>query len=146
MILVDLNLLLYAVNRHAANHHTIRQWWEQMLASDEPVGLAWSVLVGFLRLATNPHVFSRPLTPEEAIDRADAWLGHPQVRLACETAEHWTILRQLLREAGTAGNLTSDAHLAALAISLGATLATCDHDFARFPRLRRYNPLTEVSS
>ena len=140
MKLVDLNVLLYAVNRDAPQHEKVRSWWEMALAADEPVGLPWIVLLGFLRLATNPRVFARPLTLEQAIDRGEAWLNHANIRVVAETQEHWRILMELLADAGTAGNLTTDAHLASLAISHGATLVSCDADFGRFQHLRWENP------
>lgn len=142
MKLVDLNVLLYAVNRNATRHEAVRSWWERALSDDEPIGLSWIVLLGFLRLATNARVFPQPLTPEQAIARVEVWVTHPKTRLVEETEEHWRILRQLLTETGTAGNLTSDAHLAALSISHGATLVSCDADFGRFPHLRWENPVS----
>ncbi len=140
MKLVDVNVLLYVVNRDTPRHETIRAWWEAALSTDEPVGLAWIVILGFLRLSTNARVFAEPLTVDQAVDRVKAWLDCPNVRIVKETDEHWRILRELLDDAGTAGNLTTDAHLAALAISHAATLASCDADFGRFPRLRWENP------
>jgi hypothetical protein len=110
------------------------------LAEEEPVGLPWVVLLGFLRLTTNPQVFTTPLSASQAIDRIDAWLRHPNIRLVHATAEHWRILKELLGQTGAAGNLTTDAHLAALAISHGATLVSCDADFGRFRPLRWENP------
>jgi uncharacterized protein len=143
MKLVDLNVLLYAVNRDSPGHETVRSWWEAVLAEDEPVGLPWVVLLGFLRLATNAQVFASPLSASQAIDRVDAWLRRPNIRLVRETDEHWRTLKGLLGEAGTAGNLTMDAHLAALAISHGATLVSCDADFGRFSGLRWENPAAD---
>lgn len=141
MKLVDLNVLLYAVNRDAPRHDAARSWWEAALSNDEPIGLAWIVLLGFLRLATNAQVFPEPLTPNQAMDRVEIWATHPKTRLVGETEEHWRILKELLEETGTAGNLTTDAHLAALAISHGATLVSCDADFGRFRHLRWENPV-----
>ncbi len=140
MKLVDLNVLIYAVNRDSPLQEPVRSWWERVLSADEPVGLAWIVLLGFLRLATNARVFARPLTASQAIDQVEEWLVHPNVRLVRETDGHWRILKELLDQAGTAGNLTTDAHLAALAISHGATLASCDAGFGRFRHLRWENP------
>ena len=140
MKLVDLNVLLYVVNRDAPHHEAALRWWTSALQEDRPIGLAWTVLLGFLRLTSNPAIFPSPLTAETAIEKVDAWLGLEQVRLVQETQDHWHILRELLTEAGTAGNLTTDSHLAALALSHGATLVSFDHDFARFPRLRWENP------
>jgi len=142
MKLVDLNVLLYAVNRDAPHHEAARSWWEAALSDDETIGLPWIVLLGFLRLATNAQVFPEPLTLDQAMGRVDAWLRHPKTRLLGETQEHWRILKELLHETGTAGNLTTDAHLAALAISHGATLVSCDADFGRYRHLRWENPLS----
>ena len=142
MKLVDLNVLLYAVNRKAPRHGTVRSWWEAALSDEEPVALAWIVLLGFLRLATNARVFPQPLTAEQAIARVEVWVKHPKTRLIKETEEHWRILQELLEETGTAGNLTADAHLAALAISHGATLVSCDADFGRYRHLRWENPVS----
>jgi hypothetical protein len=139
--LIDLNVLLYAINEDAAHHGPILTWWEQAVNGDETLGLPWIVLLGFLRLATNPDVFPRPLAPESAIAKVDGWLALDSTRLVREKDEHWDVLRPLLAEAGTAANLVTDAHLAALAISHGAVLVSCDHDFARFRGLRWENPL-----
>ncbi|MXY25519.1 MAG: type II toxin-antitoxin system VapC family toxin [Acidobacteria bacterium] len=140
MTVVDLNVVLYAINTAAVRHAEARTWWESALNGDEPVGLTWSVVTGFLRLSTHPSVLPRPLTVEQACQRVNKWLGQPTVRLVRETDEHWRHLEQLLLETGTGGNLTSDAHLAALAVSHGATLVSFDHDFARFANLRWVNP------
>ena len=140
MRLVDLNVLLYAVNRDAPQHDTVRAWWETALGGDEPVGLCWIVLLGFVRLSTHASLFTEPLSTDLAIRRVEAWLAHPNVVVVRETEEHWRILKELLGKSGAAGNLATDAHLAALAISHGATLVSCDADFARFRHLRWENP------
>lgn len=142
MKLVDLNVLLYAVNRDSAHHHVIRRWWEDTINGEEPVGLAWVVLLGFLRLSTNPRVFPSPLDAAQATGRVEAWLAHPNVKIVRETDEQWRLLKTLLDETGTAGNLTTDAHLASLAIAHAATLVSCDTDFGRFAKLRWENPLS----
>ena len=96
MKLVDLNILLYAVNSDAAHHARVRAWWENALGGQEPIGLTWIVLLGFLRLATNPRVFESPLTTEEALARVDAWLDHDNTRVVTESEEHWRLLQELL--------------------------------------------------
>ena len=141
MKIVDVNILLYAVNGDSAHHERVRGWWESAMSGDEPIGLAWVVLLGFLRLASNPHVSTNPLSPEEAMEHLDVWLTHHNTRLVSETDEHWSILRELLSDTGTLGNLTTDAHLASLAIAHGATLVSCDADFGRFAKLRWENPV-----
>lgn len=143
MKIVDLNVLLYAINRSAKHHEKARSCWEAALGRDEPVGLAWNVILGFLRLSTRPSIFPRPLDAGQACERVERWLARPNVRIVREADEHMRLLRGLLAETGAAGNLTSDAHLAALALSHGATLVSFDNDFARFPRLQWINPLTD---
>ena len=142
MRIVDLNVLLYAINRDSAYHAQIREWWQDAVNSrDEPIGLPWIVLLGFLRLSTNARVFPAPLTTEQASEKVETWLGHPNIKLVRERQAHWSILKRLLGRVGAAGNLTTDAHLAALAISYGAALISCDSDFSRFRELRYESPL-----
>lgn len=141
MKLLDLNILLYAVNADSAYHQAAKHWLESVMADDETVALPWVVLLGFLRIATNHRIMPRPLTAAEAMDVVDGWLAQPVARLLAPGDEHWHILKSLLAESGTAGNLTTDAHLAALAIENGATLYSSDTDFQRFSRLRWLNPL-----
>jgi toxin-antitoxin system PIN domain toxin len=139
--LVDLNLLLYAVDSSSARHAKARPWLEATLSGAETVAFPWVVLLGFLRLATKPSVFTRPLTPEEALDIVDGWLALPSVAAVQPGGRHARLLRELLREVGVGGNLVSDAHLAALAIEHGAELLSCDADFSRFSGLRWRDPL-----
>lgn len=141
MKLIDLNILLYAVNEDSPHHGAIRVWWEEALNGDESLGLPWVVLLGFLRISTNRDIFPRPLDSDSALDKIHTWLSLDSTRLLPEKDEHWEILRSLLEETGTAANLVTDAHLAALAISYGATLVSCDNDFARFKRLQWENPI-----
>lgn len=141
MTLPDLNLLIYSVDRGSAWHEQAREWWQTLLSSGEPVALSWSVLLGFVRLSTRAQVFTAPLTADQALDLVDGWLSRPAVRIVHPGARHAAVLRDLLRPLGTAGNLTTDAHLAALAIEHGAQLCSADTDFARFSGLRWMNPL-----
>ena len=143
MKLIDLNILLYAVNRDSGHHVSARRWLEQTLSDKEPVALSWIVLLGFLRLTTSPRVLQKPLSPNHAMKVVDDWLELPVVRLIQPGGEHWRILRSLLAISGAAGNLTTDAHLAALAIEHGCELCSTDNDFGRFAKLRWINPLAE---
>ena len=140
MKLVDLNVLLYATNEDSPQHAVALSWWENTLNGDESVALPWIVLLGYLRVATNPRIFPRPLTLDAALTRLDVWLAWDNVHIAREKDEHWEVLRELLAASGMAGNLTTDAQLAALAICHDATLVTFDTDFARFKGLRRELP------
>jgi toxin-antitoxin system PIN domain toxin len=139
--LVDANLLLYAVDESSPHHAAARAWLEERLSGSETFGLAWSVLLAFVRLTTNPRVFDSPLTLEESLDLVDSWLEQPNATVVSPTDRHSALLRELLTPLGTAGNLASDAHLAALSIEHGAELCSADRDYARFPRVRWVNPL-----
>ncbi|MFN8622567.1 MAG: type II toxin-antitoxin system VapC family toxin [Chloroflexota bacterium] len=141
MRIPDLNLLLYAVDERAAPHAAALDWWNATLSGNETVGLPWAVLLGFLRLTTNPRIFAAPLDPADALDYLDRWLAHPATTVIEPTARHARVLRDLLGPTGTGGNLVADAHLAALAIEHGAELCSADRDFGRFPGLRWMNPL-----
>ncbi len=140
-MIVDVNVLLYAVNEDAEQHEPIRRWWEDALEGDESVGLPWVVLLGFLRIATNARVYPAPLSADEVIERVQGWLAVDVVTAVTEKPDHWRVLQNLIEDTGTAANLTTDAHLAACAITHDATLVSCDGDFARFEGLRWMNPL-----
>lgn len=146
MKVLDLNLLLYAINRRGPHHRAAKAWLETALSGDETVALPWVVVLGFLRLSTSARVFTTPLEPDQAVQVVDGWLASPTVELLDPGSAHWSLLRELLLDAGTAGNLTTDAHLAALAIERGAELCSTDTDFARFPKLRWLNLLGEWSA
>jgi toxin-antitoxin system PIN domain toxin len=139
--LVDANLLLYAVDESSPHHAVAKPWLEEQLSGSETFAFAWAVLLAFVRLGTNPRVFAAPLTVEEALDLVDSWLGQPNVTVVHPTVRHSRLMRELLAPLGTAGNLASDAHLAALSIEHGAEVCSGDSDFARFPRVRWVNPL-----
>jgi toxin-antitoxin system PIN domain toxin len=141
MILVDVNLLIYAVNRDAPSHRKAKAWLEAAISGTETVGLSWSVVLAFLRLTTKTGLFSEPMSVETAFDFVDEWLRQPSVTVLEPTTRHPSILRDLLLTLGTGGNLTSDAHLAALAMEHGAQLCSTDNDFSRFAGLRWRNPL-----
>lgn len=143
MKLVDANLLIYAINRDAPGHRKARRWLEGALSDTEAVGLAWIVLLAFLRITTRPGILERPLSIDAGLAYVDEWLSLPNVEWVMPGEAHWRILRNLLADSGTLGNLTSDAHLAALALEQGATLYSADHDFQRFPGIRHVNPLRE---
>jgi uncharacterized protein len=139
--LPDVNLLLYAVDEGSAWHEPARTWVEERLSGTETLALTWVVLLAFIRLTTSPRVFQSPLSTSEALDLVDSWLAQPCVTVAHPTSRHAAVLRDLLEPLGTAGNLTTDAHLAALAIEHGAELCSTDRDFSRFAGLRWADPL-----
>jgi len=141
MKLLDVNILLYAVNEDAPLHHRARPWLESVLSGTESVALSWNVLLAFMRLSTRPAIFPRSLTLEECFGVIESWLEQPCVILIHPTEKHIRILKDLLLPFGSGGNLSSDAHLAALALEHGTELCSCDADFGRFPGLRWLNPL-----
>ena len=140
MVIVDANVLLYAVDLASAHHERARSWLDDSLAGSEAVGLAWIALLAFIRIGTNPSILPTPMTADEAIGQAETWLAAPAAVVAQPTARHASVLRGLLRDTGTAGNLTTDAHLAALALEHGADVVSYDRDFARFPGVRHRLP------
>ncbi len=142
MILVDANLLIYAVNQDAPLNRKAKLWLESVLSGKETVGFPWNVLLAFLRLTTRPGLFRRPLPMDTAFNLVASWLDQTPATIVHPGPGHLSVLRDLLQPLGTGGNLTSDAHLAALAIEHGAELCSSDTDFARFPGLMWSNPLS----
>ena len=141
MILPDVNLLLHAYNRESPVHAHARRWWESLMNGTGSVGLAWVAILGFVRISTHRHIVTHPLSVESACATARSWLAQPQVSVLHPGNRHAEVLFGLLGSLGTAGNLTTDAHLAALAIEHQAELHSTDADFKRFHGLRWTNPL-----
>jgi toxin-antitoxin system PIN domain toxin len=145
VILVDANLLLYAYHPKAAQHAQSRAWLEGALAGPDLVRFAWLTLWAFLRIATSPRVFERPLTTAEAEAAISSWLAQPAAGVLEPGERHWEILSALVRESQSTGPLVMDAVLAAIAIEHGAVVCTTDRDFSRFSGLKWTNPLVAQS-
>ena len=140
MIVPDVNLLVHAYNSESRVHAAARAWWEEQLNDTRPVGLAWVTVLGFLRLTTHRQILDRPLPVPTACAHVRSWLAQPCVTVLHPGNRHADVLFGLLEGLGTAGNLTADAHLAALCIEHQAELHSTDADFARFQGLRWRNP------
>ncbi len=140
MKVVDVNVLLYAVNHDSEHHETAREWLDTALIQVETIGFTWSVVLAFLRVSTHPAVFARPLTPDESLATMRTWLAQPSATIVEPTSRHLGVLGGLLVEAGMAGNLVNDAHLAAVAIENAAELISYDSDFGRFAGLTWSRP------
>lgn len=141
MIVPDVNLLVYAYNADAPAHAESKAWWEDLMAARTPIGIPWAVSIGYVRLMTHPSVVTTPLSPATAVGDVRSWLDRDHVIALDPGPQHLSILERALAAAGTAGRLTSDAHLAAIAIEHQAELHSNDVDFSRFPGLRWVNPL-----
>jgi uncharacterized protein len=141
VIVLDANVLLYAYDSHSPAFAKAKEWLEGVFSDGTPIGLPWQTILAFLRISTDPRLPGSRFSIEEASSLVDRWLEQPNVRLLSGSDEHWPILRATMKDGQARGPLVSDAHLAALAISFGATLYTTDRDFARFPGLRWANPL-----
>ena len=141
---MDANLLLYAIDTASPHHTAAKTWWDGKLAEANPLGLAWVTILAFLRLSTNPRVFRNPCTITEAFMHVESWLARPFIQIVVEPPDHWTRLRDLLRALGAGGDVTTDAHLAALALAHDAELCSADRDFSRFPGLKWRNPLASA--
>jgi toxin-antitoxin system PIN domain toxin len=138
--LVDANLLLYAVNESDDRHESARTWLDEALNGTETVGFTWIVVLAFLRLVTKVGLFPRPLPVPDAVAIMRAWLEQDTSVVVEPTPRHLDVLAGLLATVGTGGNLTSDAHLAAVALEHDATIVTYDTDFARFAGVSWFRP------
>lgn len=143
MIVIDTNLLIYAINLDSPMYDSASTWLDRQLSGRVDVGLPWLVIVAFLRLTTSQRVFESPLSVEGAIRYVSGWLDLPNVTPLNPGNNHYSILSRLLLRSGTGGNLTSDAHLAAIAVEHGALLCSADNDFKRFQGVQYFNPLEE---
>lgn len=141
MILPDVNLLLYAYDQSSPFHPKAAAWCERTMSSPSPVILLPAVVFGFVRISTHPRIFTDPLSVAEASAHVRSWLGRKQVRLHDMLNDDVETALALLEAAGTAGNLTTDAQIAAVALRLEAEVDTADLDFGRFARVRFSNPL-----
>ncbi len=141
MIIPDINLLIYAHNEQAPDHQKARTWWEGLLNGRDPVGLPWIAAGGFIRLMTNPRVLERPMGAKQATSCVRDWLDAPPTRIIHPGDRFADLFLGYLDSLGTAGNLTSDAQFAAMAVEHQAELHSADTDFHRFPGLRWKNPL-----
>jgi uncharacterized protein len=142
VILVDVNLLIYAVFEDTARHAGAKVWWDAALADgNETIALPWMTLSAFIRIATNTKAMAKPLTLDEAVAQVEEWLDLPNVQIINPTEQHRHEFARMLREAQATGNLVTDAHLAALAVEHGCRLASTDGDFARFHGMDWFNPL-----
>lgn len=141
MIVPDVNLLVYAYNSGAPYHQTARPWLEQSLSGQEEVGFPWVVCLGFIRLMTHPAVLQKPMPAPKVLAIVKKWFTIPTVHALSPGPRHLVLMESLLKAAGTAASLTTDAHIAALCIEHQADLYSNDADMARFPGLRWTNPL-----
>ena len=144
MILLDVNVLLYAYDETSSHHRPIRVWLQGLLSGVEEVGLPWLTLWAFVRIATNSRISETPLEPSAAIAILVDLLSWPRVRIVEPGPHHIHILEELVIKGQASGPRVTDAALAALAIEYGATLASTDRDFSRFPDLRWINPLASA--
>jgi toxin-antitoxin system PIN domain toxin len=145
MILPDANLILYAHNEADPEHKAALRWWKGLLQGPEEVGIPWVVVLSFLRLSTSNRVLLRPLTPQQSCDCLERWFRPSHVRAITPGSTHLADLLREVRQSGVGGNLTTDAHLVALAHEYRAVIHTADVDFSRFTGLRWKNPLKERS-
>lgn len=141
MKLLDANILLHAYNPDFPDNSRARAWLEAALSGEEPVALAWTTILAFLRICTNPRAFTNPLSPADAGSVVSGWLDRSEVTILQPGPRHWEILQPLLSSAQARADLVTDAHLAALALEHGAVVCTNDRDFARFKKVRTLDPL-----
>jgi toxin-antitoxin system PIN domain toxin len=145
VIIPDINILVYAYNADAPHHARARRWWEDALSGVETIGLPWVVCLGFLRLMTSRSVLMDPWPAPDVISIIREWLGRPQTQVLQPGSRHLDILESFASQHVLTSNLTTDAHLAALAVEHQATICSNDSDFDRFPGVRRRNPLAAAA-
>lgn len=143
MKLIDLNVLLYAIDASSTLHSQAKPWLERVLSSTETVGIPTAVAIGFVRLTTSRRIMANPLDVTTSVDVVRTWYRRPNVTAPQPTSRHFDLIAELLAPIGTGGNLVSDAHLAALSVEHGAELCSFDRDFGRFGGVRWIEPNIE---
>ncbi len=141
MVLIDVNVLVYAHRRDSVNHLAYRRWLENCIGSDQAYGMSDLVLSAFVRVVTHPRIFKVPTRLEDALRFTSEVRGPSNCVGITPGARHWEVFNRLCRVAEVKGNLVPDAYLAALAIESGSEWITTDRDFSRFPGLRWRHPL-----
>jgi toxin-antitoxin system PIN domain toxin len=141
MLLCDVNVLVYAHRKDAADHSRYRRWLEAVLAADSAYAISELVLSGFVRVVTHPRIFREPTPLEGALAFANEVRARPNAVAVAPGSRHWDIFGRLCREGGVKGSLVADAYLAALAVESGCEWITTDRDFSRFPGLKWRHPL-----
>lgn len=140
-MLVDANLLLYAVDERNSRFEAAATWWEASLNGDRRVALPWQTIGAFIRIVTHPRITINPMAPSDAWEMIESWLAAPQVWIPAASERTARILGALVTEHSVTANLIPDAQLAALAIEHGLVVHSADTDFGRFPTCRWVNPL-----
>lgn len=140
-MLVDANILLYAVDEDSPFHEPARRWLETALNGSRRVGLPWVSLSAFVRIVTHPRAVREPLGPADAWSLVEAWLDAPVSWIPSPGPGHREILGRLLTTLDLRGNLVADAALAALCIEHGLQMVSADSDFARFTEITWINPV-----
>lgn len=145
-MLVDANILLYAVDENSPRHAQAKAWLEQALNGERRTGLPWLSLWAFIRISTNPRASASPLTAAQAAQFVAKWLSAPTAWIPAPTRDHLTILSDQITRHHISGALVTDAILATLAIEHGLSIVTNDSDFARFPEVNTLNPVGQRAS
>ena len=140
-MLLDANLLIYAVDSTAPAHARAADWLTERPNGDQRVGIPWESLTAFLRIVTHPRASARPLGPDDAWRFVEEWLAATNVWIPGPTDRHAAVLGSLVRKYRLAGNLIPDAQIAALAVQHGLQVCSADTDFARLTEIRWYNPV-----
>ena len=142
MIVLDVNLLIYAYSSAFPEHEQARKWVEDTFSGDSLIGLPWQTVSAFVRILSNPNLPWEKFSIKEILPIVQEWIEQPNIRMLSPGERHWPIFRQMLLDGQARGSMTTDAQLAALTIEYGGVLHTTDRDFSRFPSLRWINPLT----
>ena len=138
---VDANVLLYASDESSPVHARARELVGRLADGPEIAYVFWPTVMAYLRIATHPAVFARPLSIVEALGNVEQLLARPHVRSTGEGEAFWRSFRDVADDALPSGNLVPDAHLVALMAENDVrTIWTRDRGFRRFPRIEVRDP------
>jgi toxin-antitoxin system PIN domain toxin len=141
VILLDVNLLVYAFSRTSPEHEAALEWLEAELKARTQIAVPWESSMGFVRLVSNRRIFPDASSVAEAWEQIKELIAEPNVWIPTPTPQHAQVVSELLRGDTFTTNDVPDIQLAALAISHGLKLASHDQGFARFDGLRWIDPI-----
>jgi toxin-antitoxin system PIN domain toxin len=143
---IDANLLLYASDQESPWHRQAVSVVDELALGPEIVHLFWPTIMAYLRIATHPAVFARPMPHADARANIQSLLDLPHVQTSGEQDAFWRRFVEVAEDVRPTGNLVPDAHLVALMLENGVrTIWTRDRDFRKFRGITVRDPFGQTS-
>lgn len=143
MIVLDTNILVYALREECPQHKIAKRILKEHAEASEPWTIPWPCVYEFLRVVTHPQIFSPPTPYQIALENLGHLLGSPSFVALQETQNHFQVLSEIFKTVSITGNLIFDVHIVVLMKENGMRdIVTNDSDFRRFKEIRVRNPFS----